>query len=200
MRDHQHQHHHQPPPGRQDFYDEEEERRGARFKERNRKRREAAVTSLEAGELEDGEHSPSPEPERPHHRRRRKRRHERREEMEEGEIGEERESRRSRHDYHDRHQGGRKDQDKGYQPGQKGLLSLPLPPPGLPFLDTTRPPAAPQQQRPFYPQPRPYHPPPAGPNYGHHPPAQQRHPVEMYNEARQPEMYNAYSGSGTGPG
>merc|ERR550539_2082217 len=101
MRDHHH-HHHQPPPGRQDFYDEEEERRVARFKERNRKRREAAVSSLEAGELEDGEHSPSPEPERPHHRRRRKRRHERREEMEEGEIGEERESRRSRHEHHER--------------------------------------------------------------------------------------------------
>ena len=200
---------HQP-----DFYDEEEERRVARFKERNRKRREAAVeNSLEAGELEDGEHSPSPEPERPHHRRRRKRRHERREEMEEGEIGEERESRRSRHDHHERHQGGWKDQEKtgGYQAGQKGLLSLPLPPPGLPFIDTSRPPPGPllhpppvhapppqpAQQRPFYPPARPYHAPPAGPNYGHHPPPQQRHPVEMYNEARQPEMYNAYSGSGS---
>ena len=32
--------------------------------------------AIETGELEDGEHSPSPEPERPHHRRRRKRRHE----------------------------------------------------------------------------------------------------------------------------
>ena len=63
------------------FNDDEEERRVARFRERNRKRRERA---LEAGELEDGEHSPSPEPERPHHRRRRKRRHERREDMEEG--------------------------------------------------------------------------------------------------------------------
>jgi len=53
--------------------DEEEERRVARYRERARRRRERA---LETGELEDGEHSPSPEPERPHHRRRRKRRHE----------------------------------------------------------------------------------------------------------------------------
>ena len=56
----------QPPV----FNDDEEERRVARYRERNKKRRERA---LEAGELEDGEHSPSPEPERPHHRRRRKR-------------------------------------------------------------------------------------------------------------------------------
>ena len=180
-----------------DFHDDEEERRVARFKERSRRRRERA---LEAGELEDGEHSPSPEPERPHHRRRRKRRHERREEMEEGEIGEERESRRSRHDRH-----GRSDHDQGHRPSQGGpMVNLPLPPP-LPFIDTSRPPpggllhppplhtAPPPGQMPFYPQPRPYHPPPAGPNYGQHPPPQQRHPVEMYNENRQTEMYNAYS-------
>merc|ERR1719394_1427119 len=80
--------------GEATFNDDEEERRVARYRERNRKRRERA---LEAGELEDGEHSPSPEPERPHHRRRRKRRHDRREDMEEGEIGEDRESRRARH-------------------------------------------------------------------------------------------------------
>ena len=180
-----------------DFYDDEEERRVAKFKERSRKRRERA---LEAGELEDGEHSPSPEPERPHHRRRRKRRHERREEMEEGEIGEERESRRSRHDHYDRQERlGRQDHDQNHRP----VVNLPLPPPGLPFIDTSRPPPGaihhpppllnPPQQRPFFPPPRPYHPPPAGPNYGQHPPPQQRHPVEMYNEARKPEMYNAYS-------
>ena len=80
----------------------------SRYREWNKKRRERA---LEAGELEDGEHSPSPEPERPLHRRRRKRRHERRDDdMEEGEIGEEkRESRRSR--------GHREDRDMSGPPG-----------------------------------------------------------------------------------
>merc|ERR1719193_1009722 len=60
--------------------DEEEERRVARYRERARRRRERSA--VEPGELEDGEHSPSPEPERPHHRRRRRRRHERKEESE----------------------------------------------------------------------------------------------------------------------
>merc|ERR1719433_1147819 len=124
--------------------------------------------------------------------------------MEEGEIGEERESRRSRHRDrpHTRHE-----HDQSYHgPPQ---VNLPLPTPNLPFIDTSRPPPGPlihppplhntppPQHRPaFYPNPGPptrYHPPPPGPNYGHHPPPQQRHPVEMYNEARQPEKYNAYS-------
>ena len=68
----------------------------ARDRERNKKRGERA---LEAGELEDGEHSPSPEPERPHHRRRRKRRHERREDMEDGEISEDQRRSRNNDDF-----------------------------------------------------------------------------------------------------
>merc|ERR1719233_360716 len=111
--------------------DEEEERRVARYRERARRRRERSA--VEPGELEDGEHSPSPEPERPHHRRRRRRRHERREESEEagqvledGEVVEaSRRERRRRHRTPDEYQGP-KDQ------GPPGVFppSLLGPPPG----------------------------------------------------------------------
>merc|ERR1719232_1467187 len=165
------------------FNDDEEERRVARYRERNKKRRERA---LEAGELEDGEHSPSPEPERPHHRRRRKRRHERREEdMEEGEIGEEkRESRRSR--------GHREDRDMSGPPGS-GPLMLGVPPPRLPFIDTTRPPPMPVAHPPLvHHQPPPlqaqfYPPASVGP------PVASVYPGPAYNAGPGNEMYNAYS-------
>eukprot|EP00090_Calanus_glacialis_P034363 TRINITY_DN5765_c0_g1_i1.p1 TRINITY_DN5765_c0_g1~~TRINITY_DN5765_c0_g1_i1.p1 ORF type:complete len:1490 (+),score=607.25 TRINITY_DN5765_c0_g1_i1:212-4471(+) len=146
--------------------DEEEERRVARYRERARKRRERA---LETGELEDGEHSPSPEPERPHHRRRRKRRHEKEDRgdregrdgtplmdehgaviggLEDGEIGADNERDVSRG--RSRHRGGG-DGDRG----RKGHSSTPVTngsqqagfsqsllggPPTIPFIDTSIPP------------------------------------------------------------
>jgi len=172
--------------GEATFNDDEEERRVARYRERNRKRRERA---LEAGELEDGEHSPSPEPERPHHRRRRKRRHDRREDMEEGEIGEDRESRRARH-------GENYETAPGVGSAPFPGPSVPpvtnFPPPGLPpFIDTSRPPPVPLSHPPptlVAPPPvipRPFYPPPVtsfqAPTY----PLPQPHPVN--------DMYNAYS-------
>jgi len=151
---------------KEEINDEEEERRVARYRERARKRRERA---LETGELEDGEHSPSPEPERPHHRRRRKRRHEREGRsgregrdgtplmdengaviggLEEGEIGadpeKERERRgRSRHLESGR---GRASQSSlgvingNQQPAAFGPSLLAVPPPAIPFIDTSVPP------------------------------------------------------------
>ena len=112
--------------------DEEEERRVARYRERARRRRERSA--VEPGELEDGEHSPSPEPERPHHRRRRRRRHERREESEEagqvledGEVVEaSRRERRRRHRTPDEYQGPKDHGPPGVFPP-----SLLGPPPGF---------------------------------------------------------------------
>merc|ERR1719427_2137320 len=156
--------------------DEEEERRVARYRERARKRRERA---LETGELEDGEHSPSPEPERPHHRRRRKRRHEREGRsgregrdgtplldehgavvggLEEGEIGGDPEKEdgehRGRSRYGQNERGGRQaltltqghtghSSTPGTNGGQQGVFGpslLGVPPPSIPFIDTSKPP------------------------------------------------------------
>ena len=138
--------------------DEEEERRVARYRERARRRRERSA--VEPGELEDGEHSPSPEPERPHHRRRRRRRHERREEsedvvLEDGEVveGSRRERRRRRDRTPEDYQGPKDHGPPGVFPpsllGPPPGYSAPppiavdtsVPPPSLPIANASNLPA-----------------------------------------------------------
>ena len=139
--------------------------------------------------------STAPEPERPHHRRRRKRRHERREDMEDGEISEDRrrESRRSRYN-DDYDQSGAPASSSTQFPGS-GPPGLGVPPPRLPFIDTSRPPPVPVAAALPVTHPPPIlQPPPArpGPFY---PPPVSSYPGPGYSGGPHPapDMYNAYS-------